>query len=608
MKLYYNPLDKDCKSITGAIPCSQEITFHVYKQESGEETFSANCCNFILFQDGEEPTVHEMERVDDGWCITLKVNKIGLYFYHFQLNDKFLGCGLMRGGVLSDYPKSYQLTVYDERFTTPEWMKGGIMYQIFPDRFAKSGDCTIAPNKVFRHDWGGMPRFRPNEFGKVLNNDFFGGNFNGIRSKLDYLKGLNVTVLYLNPIFEAFSNHRYDTGDYMKVDSLLGSEEDFDRLVSDAKNKGISIILDGVFNHTGDDSRYFNRYGRYDELGAHQSKDSKYSEWYNFYDFPNGYDSWWGIDTLPAVNESSPSYQDFIFGENGVLRNWLRHGIAGYRLDVADELPDFFIEKIRSSVKTERKDAIVIGEVWEDASNKIAYSQRRKYFHGKELDSVMNYPLKDAIIGSILRGNTTPLRETVAMLIDHYPKQVLDSLMNILGTHDTCRILTVFGEQNCANKDEMAATVLTDEQKELAKARLKMAAVLQYTLPGVPCIYYGDENAMEGYIDPFCRQCYDWSNQDEEMLSFYRKLGKIREKTLFDILKEGEYREVYADRYFLVYERFVENQRVYVYVNFSTNEYKMDVEGTFKELISGKTIKKTLGIERHSFGILLKKE
>ena len=221
-----------------------------------------------------------------------------------------------------------------------------------------------------------------------------------------------------------------------------------------------------------------------------------------------------------------------------LLKHWLRHGIGGYRLDVADELPDFFLRKLRKSVKEECADAVIIGEVWEDASNKIAYSTRRKYLQGHELDSVMNYPLKDAIIGYIHSGNTEPLRETVAMLIDHYPKQVLDGLMNILGTHDTPRILTVFGGKICSDKNEMAVTRLITDEKRSAKEKVKMAALLQYTLPGVPCIYYGDENAMEGYVDPFCRQCFDWQNPDRDLNEFYRKLGDLRKNVLNDVLKE----------------------------------------------------------------------
>lgn len=608
MKVYYNPLDTACKSYTGAIPREYEVMFNVYKAESGEEKFfSADICSFVLQRDGQAPNTYPMTPTQFGWTITLKVHQTGLYFYYFRFADGIsLGCGKMRRGELGYHVNSWQLTVFDENFVTPDWFKGGIMYQIFPDRFYKSGDFPPSENKILRSDWGGTPRFRTNEFGKVLNNDFFGGNLKGVREKLDYLKSLNISVIYFNPIFEAYSNHRYDTGDYMKIDGLLGTTEDLDALIKDAEKAGIRIILDGVFNHTGVDSRYFNKYGRYDEVGAYQSRNSVYSDWFRFREFPESYESWWGIETLPSVNEASESYQKFIFGENGVLKNWLRHGIGGYRIDVADELPDFFIQKMRDAVKSQNPDAIIIGEVWEDASNKIAYDERREYLQGGELDSVMNYPLKDAIIDFVLTRNTAVLRETVAMLVDNYPKQVLDCMMNILGTHDTARILTVLGGKICDNKEEMAVTHLTEQEKKEAKSKLKIAALLQYTLPGVPCLYYGDEIGMEGYIDPFCRGCFDWEHIDNELHDFYVKMGELRKNALKDVLTEGIYREVFADNYCIVFERKRQNKSVYVYVNQSSGTYSVKMNGSFTECISGTKHRDKLEILGNSYGILIK--
>ena len=473
MHFYYNPLNKACKSKTGAFARGSVVTFRIYWNDNGEMPHDLDA-SFVFFQDGKERKALSMQRTEDGFSVALRFNQIGLYFYYFRVGYEYFGCGKWRDGVMSAKAadmRTWQITVYEEYYSTPAWMKGGVMYQIFPDRFNKVGELPIADWKVRRSDWGGMPSYRPNEYGKVLNNDFFGGNLNGITEKLDYLQELGVTVIYLNPIFEAYSNHRYDTGDYLKIDGQLGTAEDLDRLVTEAKKRGIRIILDAVLNHTGADSRYFNRYGRYDSVGAYQSRQSPYSEWYHFRTFPDSYESWWGIETLPAVNEHSASYQEFVFGENGVLKTWLRHGIGGYRLDVADELPDFFLQKLRAAVKEETPDAIVIGEVWEDASNKIAYSERREYLQGYELDSVMNYPLKDAIISYVQSGNTTQLRETLYMLIDNYPKQTLDCLMNILGTHDTPRILTVLGGKTCANKDEMAVTSMNADEVSAAKKK-----------------------------------------------------------------------------------------------------------------------------------------
>ncbi len=606
MNYYYNPLDEACKNITGGIPRMTELTLRIIGKLSGEGDFSAPTCTLVLFKDGEAEQRLPMKPLNGGFEIALRFYRCGLYFYRFELDGRGFGCGKMRRGEFSDTPNCWQITVYESYYKTPDWFKGGIMYQIFPDRFYKSGNCPIPDHKILRSDWGGIPRYQPNEYGKILNNDFFGGNLNGIREKLPYLKELGVTAIYLNPIFEAYSNHRYDTGDYMKIDPLLGTAEDFDRLIAEAKNCGIGIILDGVFNHTGDDSRYFNRYGRYPELGAYQSKNSPYSDWYHFREFPEGYDSWWGIATLPSVNENSESYQDFILGNNGVLENWIGHGIMGWRLDVADEIPDFFLTMLRKTVKSANSDAVIIGEVWEDASNKIAYSVRRRYLQGNELDSVMNYPLKDAIINYMLTGNTTVLREVMFQLIDNYPKQTLDSLMNILGTHDTPRILTVLGNQTCESREEMANARLSDDAKRRAKEKLKMATLLQFTLPGVPCIYYGDENGMEGYRDPFCRRCYNWEHRDEELLRHYRKLGEMREHKFKEVFENGTYCEIFADQSCLVFKRSSISKSVYVFVNNSGSKYNVTFPGKYLEHLTGTSFNERLEIQPFSYGLLEK--
>lgn len=606
MQFYFNPLDKVCKSRTGAFPRGCSVTFRLYWV--GTEAMPQHLdARFVYWQDGKERTPLSMHRTDDGFYVTLCFHQIGLYFYYFRIGDEYFGCGRLRNGEFMPQVSlaCWQITVFDEAYHTPAWMKGGVMYQIFPDRFYRAeGDYPVRYGKILREDWGGLPSYRPNSSGKVLNNDFFGGNLNGVTEKLDYLQSLGVTVLYFNPIFEAYSNHRYDTGDYLKIDPLLGTDADLDRLVAEAEKRGIRIILDAVLNHTGSDSRYFNKYGTYDSLGAYQSQDSPYADWYRFSHFPDQYDSWWGIDTLPAVNENSSSYQEFVFGEDGVLHHWLRRGIGGYRLDVADELPDFFLEKLRCVVKEASADAVIIGEVWEDASNKIAYSERRKYLQGGELDSVMNYPLKDAIIGFVKSGKTSQLRETLFMLMDNYPKETLDCLMNILGTHDTARILTVFGGKECSDKDEMATTFLSESEKAAAKRKVMMAAVLQFTLPGVPCIYYGDENAMEGHRDPFCRRCFDWLYTDEELLAFYRKLGALRRK--FGVFSEGEYGEVYADSSCLLYERRNSEEVVYIWVNNSYCEYSIHVKGTFQEHLTETVFADRIECGPKSYGIFTK--
>lgn len=594
MEIYYNPLDPACKSVLGGVRQNESFTIRIFGK-------SDEPCIFVLQRDGCEAQSLHMQNISGGWELQLSFAEPGLYFYWFRLGGRRAALGEDRNAEFSDSASAYQILVYRECFATPAWFKGGIMYQIFPDRFFKSGEILAEKGKWLHRDWHETPEFRPNEKGKILNNDFFGGNFRGILKKLDYLQSLHVTVIYLNPIFRAFSNHRYDTGDYMQLDPMLGSEEDFSALVSECGKRGIRLILDGVFNHTGDDSRYFNKYGTYDEIGAYQSKDSKYYSWYNFRHFPDKYDSWWGIDVLPAVNENCPSYIDFITGENGVLRRWMKYPLGGFRLDVADELPDEFIAKIRSAVKSANGDAVVIGEVWEDASNKIAYSTRRKYFQGEELDSVMNYPLKDAIINFVVSGNTSLLRRTVGMLLDHYPKCVLDSLMNILGTHDTVRVLTALGGVCAYNKEEMAVLKLSAEQRAVATERLKIAAILLYTFFGVPCIYYGDEIGMEGYSDPFCRKPFAWDLIDEDILSHYRWLGELRSR--YTVFRDGDYRELYHDDNCIVFERRKGKEAVITVANLGNNKYTLRFNGVLYNQLSGERCVDRVDIEPHHIAV-----
>ena len=635
MSIYFNPLDNACKNVVGGVKEGELIQLNLFFLPDGKEdvnsaksgAFTAKkpntkapkleeCCTptesafFRFYNDGEEAELFPMYKTEFGWSISLKITEIGLYFYSFYIeNIGFVSCGYMEMGELTKEPIDFLLTVSTKNYQTPQWFKGGVMYQIFPDRFHKVGNMPDIVGRVRRTDWGGLPSYKPNEKGKVLNNDFFGGNLAGIQEKLPYLKSLGVTIIYLNPIFEAASNHRYDTSDYMKIDPFLGDEQSFDELIKSAENQGIRVILDGVFNHTGDNSVYFNKYGQYPSLGAYQSKESPYFSWYSFKEFPDKYSSWWGIDILPEVNEHSVDYQNFIFGDEGVLKKWLRFGIGGYRLDVADELPDFFLKGLRKSVKEENPEAIIIGEVWEDASNKIAYSTRREYLQGYELDSVMNYPLKDAIIRYMQTENASDLLHSIRVLINHYPKETLDCLMNILGTHDTARILTVLGGIYCNNKEEMAqkSAYLSEKDKEKAIQQLRLAAVLQFTMPGVPCIYYGDENGMEGHIDPFCRQCFDWTNLNQELIAFYQKLGKLRENYR-EIFATGDFKEIYVENGFIYFKRNFGNKCVYIYVNNCSKNYQIDLSEKHVDCLTNEIIENNIVVKPYSYKIFAKLE
>ena len=531
----------------------------------------------------------------DVFTKEIEVESEGIIWYYFQLKSidhvTFVG-KKMDGMIETDVePPAWQITIFNKHFKTPDWIKGGIFYHIFVDRFAKEGTSPSKKNTVERKDWGGLPIYAPNEFGEVMNNDFFGGNLKGIIAKLDYIQSLGVNCIYLSPIFEAFSNHKYDTGDFTKIDPMFGTLDDFKQLCEEAKQRGIRVILDGVFNHTGSDSIYFNKKGQYESLGAYQSKDSPYYSWFSFSDYPDQYECWWGIDTLPAVNESNPSYVEFISGEHGVGRKWLQEGASGWRLDVVDELPDGFLEQFRSAVKSLKEDALIIGEVWEDASHKIAYGQRRHYFEGKQLDSVMNYPFMNAIIQFIRYGDAENIHDVVTSIYQNYPNCVVHCLMNMICTHDTRRILTALGGKGLhhASKDEKAITKMTVEERKEGILLLKLAALIQMTLPGVPCIYYGDEVGMEGYEDPFNRRCYPWGEEEQDVLSWYKTLGNIRKQ--YAVFKEGTYKTIISKEQVYFFERTSANEKVIIGVNRSTHPFQIDVENVYQDVLHNKIVK-----------------
>lgn len=505
------------------------------------------------------------------YSFTFSEQQAGLYYYRFVYSSAYGDMNVTKQrfskGTVSENGGEWQLTCYEPQ-TEPEGFAGGIIYQIFPDRFYNSGHkkSSIPEDRCLRSDWGGKPAFRQDGSACSLGRDWFGGDLEGITEKLSYIAGLGVNIIYLNPIFEAHSNHRYDTADYMKIDPVLGDENDFRRLCCEAKKLGIRVIFDGVFSHTGDDSVYFNKYGRYGSSGAALDPNSEYVKWYNFRHWPDKYDCWWGVPSLPETNEGDPSFSEYVTGENGVIRFWLRAGASGVRLDVADELPDEFIDKIYRAVKSENPNALIIGEVWEDATDKISYGHRRRYLLGGQLDSVMNYPFAKLILGFVTGGDAFDFVDGVESICENYPPTALKLLMNHIGTHDTARVLTLLakgGELRQSREQQSGMTLGEDEYRHAVRL-LKIAAVLQYTLPGIPSLYYGDEAGVVGGADPFCRGCYPWGNENDELLDFYRALGKLRRSTDAFV---GGFRSVFAGLGMLAYERIGEHDRILVAVN-----------------------------------------
>jgi 4-alpha-glucanotransferase/glycosidase len=416
-------------------------------------------------------------------------------------------------------PSSYQITVYDRDAVTPAWFKEAVVYQIFPDRFCKAPSQTATlegkHDAVIHSAWEDKPYYCKDATGRVVQYDFFGGNLAGIRSKLAYLQDLGITAIYLNPIFASRSNHRYDTSDYLQIDSFLGTNEEFALLCQEAKKLGIRIILDGVFSHTGDDSRYFNKYGTYKDVGAYQSKDSPYYNWYHFFNYPDSYRSWWGVDVLPEVEETTPSYMDFIINSEGsVLRYWLKQGISGWRLDVADELPLAFLKQFYKTLKEVNPEAVLIGEVWEDVSNKISYGEQREYLCGHKLDGAMNYVFRKIMLGFCTGAKDgAATQNDMAHILENYPPENLWAMLNVVSTHDVQRILTALQTGNGDTAPE---------------ERLKLLALWQCTMPGAPCIYYGDEAGVTGGTDPDNRRTYPWGKENKDLQAWYKKVIHLR--------------------------------------------------------------------------------
>ena len=539
MELYHNSHITDYRRPFGAVRCKGHIelklrapeadyaVLRLYTDEAGEGMLQPS-----MRKDGT--FVWRFSAPEDD-CVLWYFFVVGISdnVYCYGNNDSKLG-GEGRVYRQGETPESFRITVYHD-FKVPAWYKEGMVYQIFPDRFRRTAKLNVpsagitdledlAPGAVYDprsgrvfEDWDTLPYYIKNKDGSIAHWNFWGGSLAGIEEKLEYIKSLGATIIYLNPIFEARSNHRYDTSDYFKIDPMLGTEADFRRLCEKAKKLGIRIMLDGVFNHTGVNSKYYR----------------EHPEWFQ-HDENGDVVCWWGVKDLPQVDELNPEFSELICGENGVIRYWLRAGASGWRLDVADELPNEFLMKIREAVKAEGSDKVVIGEVWEDASYKFDYGKRMRFFGGKELDSVMNYPVRQDILdymsGAI--GSAEFAARQISRM-ENYPPEAWAGCFNMLGSHDRERILTLLGSEEA----------------------VKFAAALLYSLPGVPVLYYGDEVCLEGGRDPDNRRSFPWEKlaEKKEMTEHFRKLGRLRNGS--ETLKKGSLSIFEGDNGTLVVER-----------------------------------------------------
>lgn len=586
MRILFDSRDMQHKTPFGTVRTGQLCSLHMD---------IPRCCEAIgvmlMLEDcdgkpcAEFPFVPEEENGDyRRWHCEFTM-PAGLYFYWFRVRKNEGDFRLLRQGKLTNMEagEKWQLSFLPGDLTVPDYSRGAVMYQIFPDRFAKAGDCDLTqklrPFEV-HENLRDTPRYTPDAQGN-WSNDFYGGNLAGICTKLPYLRELGVEILYLNPIFMALSNHRYDTADYKCVDPMLGSEADFKALCDEAHRLGMYVILDGVFSHTGSNSRYFDARHVFGG-GAVSDPNSPYRSWYRFRHYPDNYEAWWGIPTMPNVEETAPGYMNYIIRDaDSVVAHWMALGADGYRLDVVDELPDEFVLALKKRIREINPQALLIGEVWEDASNKRAYGVSRRYFVDAELDSVMNYPWRKAILSYVTGADDgSAFGEAVMTLAENYPPEVLQCLMNCLGTHDTPRLLTVLGDEFHGTREEKAERFLTPEGRALAVRRMKAATFLQFTLPGMPSIYYGDEAGMEGFDDPFCRRFYPWGEEDETIRAWYRSL--IRLKRELPALRQGDVRVSEAGQGRIAFVRAAEEQVAEIYVNQSPAPWTLSTQGALR--------------------------
>lgn len=577
--IYHDSQDTFYREPFGAVSIGSKVSLYLECKEEGKVSIEV-----IKFDGIRYSIPMNIEKILED-CIIYKgvvdtTDSLGVINYYFKyVRDGFTQyygnnyeCLGGEGKIYYEFPKYYQITVYEESII-PNWYKEGLIYQIFVDRFFNGNKDNKILNKkknIFIYgSWYDEPMYIRDNNGNIERWDFYGGNLKGVIEKLDYIKSLGASIIYMNPIFDAISCHKYDTGDYENIDRMYGTNEDFIELCKKAKEKGIRIILDGVFSHTGSDSRYFNKYGNYDDLGAYESKYSKYYKWYRFYDFPNSYECWWGFENQPNVEELEKTYSDYIVNnDDSIVVKWIKLGASGWRLDVADELPDEFIQMIKDKIKNVDNESVLIGEVWEDASNKISYSKRRKYLLGHELDSVTNYPYRDIISGFLNEEiSSKDFYKVIMSIKENYPRENFYANMNLLGNHDTERIFTILKEN--LNK-------------------LELAICIQMTLPGVPLIYYGDEAGLLGNKDPENRKTYPWGKENKEILKYFRFFGSLRNNE--EILRRGEFfifkntpDEVIA------FKRILDNKELIVVINRDIRNKKVVLnlgEGFYKNKFS----------------------
>ena len=587
IKAFHNSRSLKYREPFGAVPVGSGVTLRLFLSGADAGAVSAELRTWDVTERYHSGRVYE----EDGFRVfefrVSAPDKPSIMWYNFRVTLGgelwYVGAkdGVLRSGecmLTKDIPHDFRVTVHTKDFVTPKAFQGQIAYQIFPDRFAVGASPHLASalayhrsmgRRITEKRWNEEVDYRPRAGEKNYSPaDYYFGNLRGIIDRIPHLKSLGVTVLYLNPIFESPYNHRYSISDYMKIDPLLGTEDDFTDMCAELKKAGIKLIIDGVFSHTGDDSRYFDRKGTYGGKGAFGRPESPYRDWYDFSPrYTHGFRCWWDFESLPEVNELTPSYMEFIAK---VLEKWIRLGASGWRLDVADELPDEFIKFLRRRLKAIDPEAILIGEVWEDAALKTdCFGRRREYVNGEELDGVMDYEFMEAVEAFLLnKSDSAALKAALGAELEGYPSQFMRAQLGFLGSHDTFRILSVLSGspgKGEIGREAQAVWKPKAEDAELGKKRLKQASALQLAMPFSPCIYYGDEAGMTGLADPFCRRPYPWGNEDGELIAHYRLITGIRSEN--PVFTEGKTSFASPARDIFVIARVLDGREALTLVN-----------------------------------------
>lgn len=493
----------------------------------------------------------------DRWKATVMLpQEMTIVKYHFLVGDiQILERRQVEGHNRPIYHEwtelEFKIAVYDPARMPADWTQGLLMYQIFPDRFANSNpERELTHPGVYGQEarfmkWGEKPEAPP------IGRDFYGGDLRGIIDRLDYIKDLGIECIYMTPIFEAATNHRYEAINFMKIDPMLGTNEDFDELVSECKKRGIKIILDAVFNHCSSDSIYFDITGKFKNdgyIGAAQSKESPYYRWFKFKQWPSDYDGWYGFGFMPEFVEC-PEMEDYFLGENGVAAHWLKKGIDGWRCDVAFDNTMVFWRRMRQILEQTKPGAYFISEEWRDATH---------YMLGDTFNATMNYRFAWAVRGFLATNDLLPsaFDDRLQTWLRDTPPGAVKAQMNLMDSHDTDRLFTV-----CKSD----------------RNRYKQCIAFQLSYAGAPMLYYGNETCLEGAYAEDGRRTMPWDNLDEEMIEFFKKAIQFRNQS--KALRSGDVETVYMedDRRIYVFSRRFEDELVYAVFNASDKDQIVEI-------------------------------